>query len=85
MIAATLLAADHLLFGLIRGSVMNQGICARFAGAAVFPGRALIDTLPLVRQVDVPPVVWQFGSAAATGADTPAATATPTASIASLP
>ena len=64
---------------------MNQGICARLAGGVVIPGRALIVTLPLVRQVVVVPAVWQFGSALATGADNPAATARPATSMATVP
>ena len=48
---------------------MYQGCRGCPAGAAVVPGRALMDTLPFVRQVVVVPEVWQFGSALATGAD----------------
>ena len=36
-------------------------IAGWFAGGATVPGRALIDTLPLVRQVDVVPESWQLG------------------------
>ena len=63
---------------------MNQGICGWFAGGAVDPGRALIDTLPLVRHCVVSPAVWQFGSAVATGAETIAATATLAINMANL-
>jgi hypothetical protein len=62
----------------------NQGICGWFAGGAVVPGRALIDTLPLVRHVVVSPAVWQFGSASATGAETITATATLAINMANL-
>ena len=34
----------------------------------------MIDTLPLVRQVDVEPESWQVGRASAAGAETPATT-----------
>lgn len=64
---------------------MYQGCRGCPAGAAVVPGRALMDTLPFVRQVVVVPEVWQFGSALATGADNPAATARPATSMASVP
>lgn len=49
-------------------------IAGWFAGGATVPGRALIDTLPLVRQVDVVPDSWQLGRASAAGAETPATT-----------
>ena len=62
----------------------NQGICGWFAGGAVDPGRALIDTLPLVRHWVVSPAVWQFGSAVATGAETIAATAALAITMANL-
>lgn len=55
---------------------MCQLICGWFRGAAVVPGLALIDVLPLVWHLVVSPEVWQFGSAAAIGAETVAATAT---------
>ena len=48
-----------------------------FPGGATVPGCALIDTLPLVRQVDVVPELWQLGSASAAGAKTPASTTKP--------
>ena len=34
----------------------------------------MMDTLPLVRQVDVVPASWQLGSASAAGAEKPATT-----------
>lgn len=49
-----------------------------FPGGATVPGRALIDTLPLVWQIVLKSVLWQVGRASATGAlsivsaDTPA-------------
>jgi len=44
----------------------------------------LIDTLPLVWQVDVVPESWQFGSASAAGAKTPTITAKPAITSADL-
>lgn len=38
-------------------------------GGATVPGRALIDTLPLVWQVEVVPKSWQLGRAQAAGAE----------------
>ena len=76
-----------MLDGLAAGRTQrrtNQGICGWFAGGAVVPGRALIDTLPLVRHWVVSPAVWQFGSAVATGAETIAATATLAINVANL-
>ena len=40
-------------------------MCGMFPGGATVPGRALIDTLPLVWQIDVVCVLWQVGRAAA--------------------
>lgn len=55
-----------------------------FGGVATVPGRALIDTLPLVWQVDVLPESWQLGRASAAGATTPAATTKPAITSADL-
>jgi hypothetical protein len=44
----------------------------------------LIDTLPLVRQVDVVPESWQLGRALAAGAETPATIARLTINSADL-
>ena len=38
-----------------------------FAGGATVPGRALIETLPLVWQTVMKSVLWQVGRATATG------------------
>jgi hypothetical protein len=54
------------------------------AGGATVPGRALIDVLPLVEQMDLKSVLWQVGRATATGAETPAATARPASTTAVL-
>ena len=54
-----------------------NGMCGMLAGGATVPGRALIDVLPLVEQMDLKSVLWQDGRAVATGAETPAATARP--------
>lgn len=39
-----------------------------FPGGATVPGRALMDVLPLVWQIDIVCVLWQVGRASATGA-----------------
>lgn len=54
-------------------------------GGATVPGRALIDTLPLVWQTLLKSVLWQVGRATAAGAVTPAATARPASTSAVLP
>lgn len=62
----------------------SHGNTGRLAGGAVVPGRALIDTLPLVWQMVLVLVSWQVGRALATGAKTPATTAKPTISTPAL-
>ena len=52
-------------------------MCGMLAGGATVPGRALIDTLPLVWQILLKSVCWQDGRAMAMGAETPAATVRP--------
>ena len=59
-------------------------MCGMLAGGATVPGRALIDTLPLVWQMDLKSVCWQVGRARATGAETPAATVRPASTSAAL-
>lgn len=48
-----------------------------FPGGATVPGRALIDTLPLVWQIVLKSVLWQVGRASATGAFSIVTTETP--------
>ena len=43
-------------------------MCGMLPGGATVPGRALIDVLPLVWQIDIVCVLWQVGRASATGA-----------------
>lgn len=59
-------------------------MCGMLAGGATVPGRALIDTLPLVWQMLLKSVAWQDGRAMATGAETPAATVRPASNNAAL-
>ena len=54
------------------------------AGGAVVPGRALIDTLPLVWQMVLVLVSWQVGRALAMGDETPATTTKPAIRTAAL-
>lgn len=53
-------------------------------GGATVPGRALIETLPLVWQIDVVCVLWQVGRASATGAMITVSAVTPTMNSAGL-
>ena len=61
-----------------------NGMCGMLAGGATVPGRALIDVLPLVEQMDLKSVLWQVGRATAVGAETPAATVRPASMSAAL-
>ena len=61
-----------------------NGMCGMLAGGATVPGRALIDVLPLVEQMDLKSVLWQVGRAKAIGAETPAATVRPASTSAAL-
>ena len=61
-----------------------NGMCGMLAGGATVPGRALMDVLPLVEQMDLNSVLWQVGRARAMGAETPAATVRPASTSAVL-
>ena len=63
----------------------SQGNTGRFAGGAVVPGLALIDTLPLLSQMVADPVSRQVGRAAAVGAASSDVTDNPAARNAVIP
>lgn len=56
-----------------------------FPGGATVPGRALMDTLPLVSQMVMEFVLWQVGRASATGAATRPRATIPATTSAELP
>jgi hypothetical protein len=63
----------------------SQGNTGRFAGGAVVPGVALIDTLPLLSQMVADPVFRQVGRAAAVGAASSDVAVNPAARNAVIP
>jgi hypothetical protein len=67
-----------------RPGIPSHGIAGWFAGGATVPGVALIDTLPLVSQMDTVLVVRQVGLALATGVEMPATTTELTVSTGAL-
>jgi hypothetical protein len=62
-----------------------NGIAGDAAGAAVVPGLALIETLPVVSQIVVSSNSWQVGRACAAGAAMTIARTPPTIKSADVP